>query len=339
MAAPLTPPRIFSEIVLACGMFQVAVPSDWELEDDHPLETIFVLPDGGKMRVTTLVIDEPRRMANNDYVDLLTELLAKEEADRIAPSFDEWRKLPGPPKLTMSARREAKDGNIYRHVWRSLHVRDGLIRIVTWYFEPASEDDGAALAAYADALHAQFQRTDFADETTELDLIPVTPELKVVPFGGSVIMRMPAEWQRKRKNPDGTGRRLVDEPVHDRWTLWVDWDLFANNEDEPEAAKLRALEKFAEGKAKAFEAGPHNDKVIVREDTTEDKDGPIRVTAWHRFAVRGPHIVLAHFSLVVDATKADLPELLAVRDLVGREAMNAVLLPPEQDHQPRPKTA
>jgi hypothetical protein len=203
----LTLPRTFSEIVLACRMFQVVVPSDWELEADHPLETIFVLPDGGKMKVETLVIDEPHRFENNDFTDLLTELVTKEEADRVAPSFDQWRKLPGPPKITMSAQRQALDGGRYRHVWRSLHVRRPLIRVVTWHFEPASEADSTSLASYADALHPQFQRIQFADATTELDLVPATHDLKLVSFGRSVLMRVPTAWKhdaRIRTEAGGT---------------------------------------------------------------------------------------------------------------------------------------
>ena len=140
--------------------------------------------------------------------------------------------------------------------------------------------------------------------------------------------------RHSRQNPDGTGRHLIDEPVLDRWTLWVDWDFFFNTAEKEAPVVTAGLLAGLTGETTETVAA-QGDQVIVQHYTADDKDGPIRVVAWHRLGVRGLHIVIAHFSFVVDETKADLPELLAVRDLVGREAMRAVLIA----HHPRPKTA
>jgi hypothetical protein len=278
------------------------------------------------MTMEALVYDDPG-IAADGYMSLFEDLFSPEGVEDLRPKLEAWNKVRGLPVLTISAQREADDGVWYRHVWRSLDAEPPIYRTVTWRFEPASTADGAALAAYADALHPHFQKIEFADGATDLDLVAATPELKVSSFGNAVVMRIPVEWERKRENPDGTGRDLIDEPVHDRWTLWIDWDFFVNTQANQSPPSLAELAPSLDGE-KSERVGPHGDQVVAQHYTADDKDGPIRVVAWHRLGVRGPHIVIAHFSFVVDETKADLPELLAVRDLVSEEAMRAVLLPP-----------
>jgi hypothetical protein len=334
MPNALQPATPVAEVSLALNLFRVAIPTDWVLEDDFPFHTVFRLPDGGTMTMNAIVYDNPEIERSGDYASLMADIIDASEQENLRKLIETWSKVPNLPVLTMSAQKQADDGAWFRNVWRSLDARPPIYRTVTWEFEPASYADGAALAQYADALHSNFQHIHFAEGLTDLDLVAATPELKVSSFGNALVMRIPVEWERKRQKPDGTGRHLIDEPVHDRWTLWVDWDFFFNTAEKKAPVVTAGLLAGLTGEATETVAA-QGDQVIVQHYTAEDKDGPIRVVAWHRLGLRGLHIVIAHFSFVVDETKADLPELLAVRDLVGREAMRAVLIA----RPPRPKTA
>jgi hypothetical protein len=314
-----------SEISLALGLFRVKVPSDWTLEDDFPFNTIFRLPDGGTMTMRALVYDNPEIEPAGDYASLLLDVLDESEHDALHKMLEQWIEVPGLPVLTISARAQADDGAWYRNVWRSMQARPPLYHLVTWEYAPASTRDGRALVRYADALHENFQQIEFADGAAELDLVAATPELKVASFGNCVILRIPIEWKRSRENDDGTGRHCIDEPELDRWTLWIDWEQFLDADRPGRPFNLEGLASALEGVNGEFviEGG---DKVITQQFMGDD-DPPLRVTGWHRFGRRGSHVVGAHFSLGMDEDMADRPEMVAVRDLVGREALRALLIP------------
>lgn len=311
-----------SELSLALGLFRVEVPTNWILEDDFPFHTVFRLPDGGTMTMRALVYEDPAIERTGDYASYLLDILDESEHDDLHRLLAQWIEVPGLPVLTISARAQADDGVWYRNVWRSLHARPPLYRTVTWEYAPASTADGRAVVRYADALHENFQNIEFAKDVAELDLIAATPELKVASFGNCVILRMPIAWKRERQNPDGTGRHCIDEPGGlDRWTLWVDWDLFLNGDRPGRPFKTDGLAKM-EGLTGEF-VTDRGDKVFTASFVDDDD----QILYWHRFGSRGGHVVAAHFSLVMDKRKADEPEVVAVRDLVGREALRALLIP------------
>jgi hypothetical protein len=105
----------------------------------------------------------------------------------------------------------------------------------------------------------------------------------------------------------------------------VDWEQLANGNDSEAALSADDLASTLTGVNDRF-ATDDGDQVLVQEFVA-DEDPPLRITGWHRVGRRGRHVVLAHFSFVVDEAQAELPELLAVRDLIGREAVRALLIP------------
>jgi hypothetical protein len=310
-----------SEVSLALGLFRVKLPRDWVLEDDFPFHTIFRLPDGGTMTMRALVYEDPEIERTGDYASYLLDILDESEHDALHKMLERWIEVPGLPVLTISARAQADDGAWYRNVWRSMQARPPLYRTVTWEYAPASTRDGRSLVRTADALHENFQRIEFVDGSADLDLVAATPELKVASFGNIVILRIPIEWQRKRENDDGTGRHCIDEPVHDRWTLWVDWDQFINGDRPGRPFNTDGLTTM-KGFTGQF-VTDRGDKVYTASTATDDN----RILYWHRFGSRGGHVVAAHFSLVMDKREADHPEMVAVRELVAREVLRALLIP------------
>jgi hypothetical protein len=315
----------FHEVSLALGLFRVAIPVDWVVEDDFPFRTVFRLPDGGTVTMEAIVREDPALAARDDYASLFEDIVEADARPRLREAMKLWSATPDRPSITTSAHGAADDGRFFRNVWRSLDAAAPRYRLVTWRYEPGSTADGTALARYADALHDRFTNIAFADGETPLDLVAPTPELELSYFGNGIAMRLPIGWTRKRENDDGTGRHVIDEPVHDRWSLWVDWEYFLNpGGDEPNLA-LAGLVAGLRGEKSETKAA-QGDTVIEQRFTAEEDDGPIRVVAWHRFGLRGSNIVAAHFSFVVDARVAELPELVAVRDLVGREALRAAVM-------------
>ena len=311
-----------TEVSLALGLFRVKVPSDWKLEDDFPFHTVFRLPDGGTMTMRALVFDNPEIEPAGDYASLLLDILDQSAHADLHKLLERWIEVPGLPALTVSARTEADDGAFYRNVWRSLQSKPPLYRTVTWEYDPASTRDGRALVRYTDALQENFHKIEFAEGVAELDLVAATPELKVASFGNCVILRMPVEWKRKRDNPDGSGRHFIDEPEHDRWTLWVDWEQFLNADSPGEPFKLDGLAAGMTGQVEEA-VTERGDKVLTQHFSDDD----CQVITWHRFGRRDGHVVGAHFSLVMKEDVADHPEVVAVRELVGREALRALLIP------------
>jgi hypothetical protein len=315
-----------SEVSLALGLFRVNVPGDWILEDDFPFHTIFRLPDGGTMTMRALVYEDPEIERTGDYASYLLDILDESEHDALHKMLEQWIEVPGLPVLTISARAQADDGAFYRNVWRSLQAKPPLYRTVTWEYEPRSTADGRSLVRYTDALHESFQHIEFAEGPADLDLVAATPELKVASFGNVVILRMPIEWKRSRENDDGTGRHCIDEPGDlDRWTLWVDWDQYINADRPGRPVKLDTLASALTEVTGEF-VTDLGDKVITQE-IPGDKASPLRSSSWHRYGRRGGHVVGAHFSLVMVEDAADHPEMVAVRELVGREALRALLIP------------
>jgi hypothetical protein len=73
------------------------------------------------------------------------------------------------------------------------------------------------------------------------------------------------------------------------------------------------------------------DRIVVQRYGGAEVDDDLVTTAWHRIAWRDPHLVFAHFQFVVTAAAAELPEIVAVRDAIAREARHAVIWTPRSD--------
>jgi hypothetical protein len=323
MASPYTFP---------CGLATLTLPTGWELVEQGAYQATFALFDGGRITVQAMVYEQPEAIAAADYEQFLWDMASADDIEQLKPALDKWWVQEGDHHLTLSTHDEAADGVLYRSRWRNLQLRrPDRMRRLDWSFEPASRADGNALAEFTDAMHGFIQKARFAEGETGLDRVAPSATLKLVNFGG-IFMRTPLDWTREREHADGSGQHVIDEPEHDRWTLWVDWDALSHDEPSPgDPAKLvRDLQEgFMNLRAATPELGLDGEPVIAQDFGEHDSGEALRYTNWHRVVVCGGTVMIGHFSFVAAAEVADAPEVAAARELVRREVLRAMLVPPD----------
>jgi hypothetical protein len=323
---------VLSPYSLPCGLVTVDLPHAWDLVDECFYEATFEFEEG-RMSLHCLSYERPDVIESGDFVELFWDFLSKKHFEEMKPFLEQWWAQADNTPVMLSDRDQADDGEWYRNVWRQIEVhRPSHVRRLTWRFGPASRADGAGLNLFTEELHVVIvPRTRFAKDLTEFDRVAPSPTLKMVPMADSVFMRLPPNWKVERENEDGSGRRVIDEPERERWTLWLDWNQIGIPDPPANAAAERVLTestardivpRLTTGQTDVL-PGLGTDHLVRHRDAG---DG-LHTTTWHRVSWSRGSLFLTHTSFVVAEADAESPDISSVRDLIECEVMNAVLVP------------
>jgi len=326
---------ILSPYTLPCGLATVDLPHAWNLVVQGYNHAAFRC-DEGRMLIECMPYERPDLIASGNFEELFWDFLTRSNFEAMKPKLAEWWAEGGSAKVTLSDRVETTDGALHRVKWRQIAIcPPHHVRQLTWRFEANESTDGHALRDFAGELHhVVIPRTQFSSNLTEFDRVGPSPTLKMVPMGDSIFIRMPPQWKIKRENPDGSGRRFVDEPELGRWTLWFDWNQLSNPNPPRDDIEVRKViddavqlifETLSDG-TKEIRAGLGTDRIVVQHVSG---DG-LQTMNWNRVSVVDGSLFFVHLSLDVVESKAGDPDVAGVRDLIERELINAVLVPKQE---------
>jgi hypothetical protein len=234
-------------------------------------------------------------------------------------------------------------------MWRRIGLlRPYYVRTIEIHlYIPVTEAKGARAEEARSVLEGLVSQITFADHETMADRVGPSATLKRVWLWDTICLRVPADWPKaERENDDGTGMYVYDDKEADRWTLWVDYDLYRHADGDPALDAAHVAAELADGMKEdqpdALEIGhdPMPDrpgealaKVVYG---SVEKGETLRHVSWHKVTVRGAAMIMAHFTLVVpEAIVAD-PDIVALAALLERECRNAVLVDRDADKLQRP---
>jgi hypothetical protein len=324
--------RVLSPYELPCGLATVAVPTHWKLVEEYRCDVIFEC-EHGRISLQCMPYDRPDLFASGKFEDLSWDFLPRSDIETMKPRLAQWWTTGCTGKVTLSDREEADDDELFCPRWRQLEVcPPHHVRLLTWQFQPLASADEKVLRDFTDEVHeVVMPQTRFAAELTDLDRIAPSPTLKVVEMEHSVFMRMPPQWKIERKNGKRSRRRVVTEPQLGRWTLWFDWKEMGHGNPPRGNAEVREFldhavqvvsENLRDG-AKEVKPGRGLDRIVVQHVVG---DG-LHTTNWKRLSFVELKLFYVQCSFSVIENKADDPDISAIRDLIERELINAVLVP------------
>jgi hypothetical protein len=175
----------------------------------------------------------------------------------------------------------------------------------------------------------------FAETETAADRIAPTETLKLVVPWNAVYLRLPVE-ARGKHHPDAGGSYAYDHETDDRWTLWVNYDVFDFGSEPVDLHELVG-EIFADPENSPFpdrevidrwvDPSPDPTQEAMATVTYKDvQDGELlHHTLWHRVVRQGGQYVMGHFTWVVVDARRDEPDMQALTRLIEREVRNALL--------------
>jgi hypothetical protein len=147
---------------------------------------------------------------------------------------------------------------------------------------------------------------------------------------GRILLEIPGGWTAVRQP---RGRWTVEDPSLRSWTLAVESAEFSAEPNRPEMALIEAIAQREAQRAVAERGGSVEtadtdigEKLVMHDYLRLDDGALQRVRAWHRFAVRGFSVVVAHFTFVAPDELADDRATLAALDLIGQSVVNAELI-------------
>jgi len=347
-------------VVLGDGLATLYLPKDWPITEQDFLTARLTVSwlDGAWLFLQAWSYEATEDIRNNELAHFLSgphlpqlteDELVHDENGR--PDYEKITQRAGgraePPTEGAADIREA-----FR-LWRRINVlRPDHVRILEAQLYVPEEDEETELADrirhYLDNLLPQ---AVYADRVTGADRIAPSPDMAKVSFWDTIFMRLPADWpDAKRKNPDGTGRYLIDDPgPDDLWTLWIDYEAFLG-------AKVgwngKSAEEFAQtisdsSPAQSRNAGnvwldpmpdrPAEAAVKVLTHAVEHGD-PLRIVSWYKIARVERGLIMGKFNWVLLERVADDPEFQALTELIETEVLNAVILDRDAGNlAPRPR--
>lgn len=324
---------VLSPYTLPCGLATVDLPHAWNLVEQGYNHAALSC-DEGRMSIECMPYERPDVIASGNFKELFWDFLSEKYFEQYKPALAEWWADGANQKVTLSDRVETRDGALERVAWRQMAIcPPHHVRQLTWRFERNLRTDAYALRDFAAELHrVVIPRTRFTVNLTVFDRVAPSPTLKMVPMGDSIFIRMPPQWKVKRENEDGTGRRLVDEPELDRWTLWFDWNQLTNDgnppRDEDEIRPLiddavQLMQETQQRGTNEVKSGPGMDRIVVQHITEQG----LVTTNWNRVSIVDGNLFFVQLSFNVVENRAEDPDIPAIRDLIERELINAVLVP------------
>jgi hypothetical protein len=345
-------------LTLGDGAVTMYLPHDWTIFKQHLFGAQLNIPwvDGAHMFIEFAGYEDPGSIRTNDLESRLAGELPQQE---YGPEDRDENGVIDFEKLTRRAAGTALPDNMPDDtalelresfwMWRRIGLlRPNYVRTIEVHlYIPAAEAKGARAEEARSVLDGLVSQITFADHETAADRVGPSITLKRIWLWDTICLRVPADWPKaERENDDGTGMCVYDDKEADRWTLWVDYDLYRHADGEPALDAARVAAELADGmrgdRPDAFEIGydPMPDrpgealaKVVYG---SVEKGETLRHVSWHKVTVRGAALIMAHFTLVVpEAIVAD-PDIMALTALLERECRNAVLVDHEADALQRP---
>lgn len=345
------------EFALADGTVSLILPKHWSLErEDFPVAHFSIADlDGATLTVKIEIFDDPAAIAANDLLGYVTHPAFPPLADDALDHVRDAKGVPDFEKLTVRARGVTPshgDGGVAREasrIWRKLGLRrPNLIRVLEVVLSVREEDAGSEAAQDIEGIVDHLLKfTKFADHETAADRIAPSVELRRASLWDTIAFRVPVDWpEAERENEDGTGMYVFDDKEADRWTLWIDFNIYRNSADDPpwSAAQIAAdlTDATKKEQSNLIEAthdpmhGRPNEAVAkVVYGSIEDGE-QLRHVSWHKIVVRNHTIIMGHFTLVVPEEINNDPDIVALTALLERECGNAVLVDRDADKLQRP---
>lgn len=335
-------------VVLGDGLATLYLPKDWPVTEQGFLTARLTVAwlDGAWLFLQAWSYEATEEIRNNELAHFLSgpnlpqlteEELVYDENGR--PDFEKITQMAG--GFALPEAEGAADIREAFRLWRRINVlRPDHLRVIEaqLYMPEESEESEEAgrIRHYLDHLVPE---TVFADRVTGADRIGPSPEMAKVAFWDTIYMRLPADWpDAKRKNPDGTGRYLIDDPGPDSlWTLWIDYDAYLGADAGWEGMSADEFaRKISENKQAAarnagnvwFDPMPDRpDEAAIKELSHTVEDGePLRIMSWVKIARVGRGMIMGKFNWVLLERVADDPAFQALTALIETEVLNAVIL-------------
>jgi len=345
------------EFTLADGTVSLILPKHWVLQREDFRSAHFAIPElqDATLTVEVEIFDNPAAIAANDLLDYVSHPAFPPLADDALDHVRDGNGKPDFEKLTVRARGTTRgpDGTGDDHeavrIWRKLGLhRPNFIRVLEAQLSVAEEEAGSGAAQEAeDIVDHLLKFARFADHETAADRFAPNAALRQESLWDTIGLRVPADWpDAERENDDGTGMYVFDDKQADRWTLWIDFDVYSHGKGEAALDAARFAAELAESMKKdrdrvidvAHDPMPdHPDEAVAKVVYGSVENGArLRHVSWHKVAIRGSKIIIAHFTLVVPETIVDDSDIMALTALLERECRNAVLVDRDVNALQRP---
>ena len=345
-------------LTLGDGAVTVYLPKDWTIFEQDFFAVQLNIPwvDGAHILVELECYEDPESIRTNDLEPRLAGQLPMQEYG--PEDCDESGRIDF-EKLTRRASGSALPENMpddaaleFREafwMWRRIGLLwPNYVRTVEVHlYIPAADAKSAPAEEVHHMLDGLVSHVTFADHETAADRVAPSITLKRVWLWDTICMRLPAEWPKaERQNDDGTGMYVYDDKQSDRWTFWVDYDLYRHSKADPALDAADAAAEVAEAMER-----DRTDVIEADHDPMPDRPGEsiakvvyggiedgerLRHVSWHKATVMGPTMIMAHFTLVVPEAIFDDQDIVALVALLERECRNAVLVDRDADKLQRP---